>query len=84
MTLHFKCTAQPSPNIHQAGIFFTRAHQQLRTLIGQFFNFKNRIFVRAVLAPHHRINAKLGKGGHAAKVILNHFKFFFIQSMVDG
>src|SRR5260370_1308053 len=61
---------QPVADVHHAGVFARPLHHQL-TARGQPLQMHFARFVRAVLAPHHGENAKLGNVGIAAENFLN-------------
>ena len=74
--LNFERAGKSVANVDESGILFAGLGEHVRTLFGQRLQPHNRVFVRAVLAPHHRIHAELGEVGHAAKARTNRVKFF--------
>src|SRR3984893_12004655 len=69
-------------NIHDAGIFFTSLHQNIWSARRKFLQFFSRIFVRAVLAPHHGKDSELGQIWFTPENFLDALKFFRSQAML--
>src|ERR1700682_1846815 len=75
VTLDLEGDFPATANIHNAGIFFTGLHQNIGSGRRKFLQFFSRIFVRAVLAPHHGKDSELGKVWFTPKNFLYALKF---------
>src|SRR5207245_10641599 len=57
VTFDFECDCPTVTNINDAGVFFARSDQYVRTSSRKFFELFTGVFVRAVLSPHHGKNS---------------------------
>src|SRR5437588_4194217 len=69
-------------NIHNAGIFFTGLDQNIWSARWKFPQFFSRIFVRAVLAPHHGKDSELGEVRFTPENFLDALEFFRSQAVL--
>src|SRR6266481_2025755 len=76
MTFHLKRDGPAVANIDHPGVFFARFHQNVRAGRRKFFQLAPRIFIRAMLAPHHRENSQLSEIWFAPKNFSYAIKFF--------
>ena len=54
-------------DVNNAGVFLARADENLRRLGGERLEQRARVFVAAMLAPHHGKDAQLGVARRAAE-----------------
>jgi len=57
VTLNLKRNRQSVADIDESRILFASFHQQMLAVARQRFNERERIFVAAMLRPHHRENS---------------------------
>src|SRR5207302_9038494 len=82
VTLDLEGDCPAIANIHHAGIFFTGLHQNIWSGRRKFLQFFSRIFVGAVLAPHHGKDSKLGKVWFTPKNFLYALKFLRTEAVL--
>src|SRR5271165_4974836 len=82
MTFHLEGNGPTITNIYHARVFFSRLHQDLRSGGRKFSKFESRVFIRAMLAPHHREDAKLGIIWIPAQNGLDPFVLHFRQTVI--
>src|ERR1044072_9571670 len=82
VSLHFTRDRPAVTDLDDTGIFFARFHQSVRAGRREFFQLAPRVFVRAVLAPHHRENSQLSEIRFAPKNFSDAVKFFRRKSML--
>ena len=61
MAFDLEGNRQPVPNVQNASIFLAGPHQHARPFGRETLQQQPRVFVRAMLAPHHAEDAQLGK-----------------------
>src|SRR3982074_1912848 len=61
VALDFERDCPAVANIDDPGVFFASFNQDIWSARRKFLQFFSRIFVRAVLAPHHGKDSELGK-----------------------
>ena len=81
VTFDFECDCPTVTNIDDAGVFFARSDQNVRTARREFFELFTGVFVRAVLAPHHGKNSELGEIRFAPENLFDPLKLFWSQTM---
>jgi hypothetical protein len=82
MRLNFKRNGQSVSDVDDPGIFFAGAHQNFGRFGRKHFEERPGVFVRAVLAPHHREDAQLGVIGFTAQNALDPIKFLDRESVL--
>ena len=76
MAFDFERDCPPVTNVDHACIFFPGFDQNIPAGRGKLLQFFPRIFVGAMLAPHHGKDAELGKVRLALEDFLNPLEFF--------
>ena len=88
VTLNFERAAQSVADVDDAGILFASLHEHVGTFLGEGLQPLDRVLVRAVLAPHHRVHAHLCEIGRAAEDGFDLVELFRAQahllSLVEG
>ena len=81
--LDLENTSQASAHINHTCILLTGLYQHLLTLLRESFKILYRVFVRSMLAPHHRVNTQLCIIWRSSSEILFDFlKLFGKQSQL--
>ena len=75
VALDFERHGPAVTDIDDARVFFTRFDENVGPARGKFFQFAPGVFVRAMLAPHHRENAELGEIWIAAENLFDALEF---------
>jgi len=70
MRLNFERDGNAVADVNDAGVFLARADQDFRRLGGERLEQRARVFVAAMLAPHHGEDAQLGVARRAAEDLL--------------
>ena len=82
MTLDLERDRPAVANIDNAGIFLAGFDQDVRPGRRKFSQLFSRIFIRAMLTPHHGKNSELGKIGFATENCFNAFEFLRSEAVL--
>ena len=67
VAFHLEGDAPAVADVDDAGVFLARLDEHARAVGGEFPQFEARVFIRAVLAPHHGEDAQFGEVRRAAE-----------------
>ena len=84
VALNLECATQPIADVDDAGILFASLHEHVGTFFGEGLQPLDRVLVRAVLAPHHRVHAHLREIGRAAEDGFDLVELFRAQAHLLG
>jgi hypothetical protein len=76
MAFDFECDCPAVANVDHSRIFFAGFDQNVRARRGKLLQFLPRIFVGAMLAPHHGKDAEFGEVRFAPEDFLDPLEFF--------
>ena len=79
-----ECAAEPVPDGDDACVLLPRLHEHALPVARQGFQPRDGVLVRAVLAPHHRVDAHLGEVRGAAQQGGNAVEFLRKQAHFAG
>jgi hypothetical protein len=71
-------------DVNDAGVFLARADEDFRRLGGKSLQQRARVFVAAMLAPHHGKNSQLGVARLASAEDFPGVRVFFRRQIVFG
>ena len=76
VAFHFEGDRPAIADIDHAGVFLAGLDENVRTRRGKFFQLATRVFVGAMLAPHHRKDSQLGEIRFASQNFFDLLEFF--------
>src|SRR5437660_7829158 len=82
VALDFERDCPAVANIDDPGVFFASFNQDIWSARRKFLQFLSRIFVRAVLAPHHGKDSELGEVRFTPENFLDALEFFRSQAVL--
>src|SRR5690606_35764531 len=69
VALDLERDGEPVTHVHQPRVLLARADEERAALARERLEHGDGVLVRAVLAPHHGVDAELGEGGRAAELL---------------
>src|SRR5690606_21750586 len=69
VALDLERDGEPVAHVHQPRVLLARADEERAALARERLEHGDGVLVRAVLAPHHGVDAELGEGGRAAELL---------------